>query len=296
MRTQLRILEYADDKLELLSKIGGDHLRTVRCATFSPCGRYLATASFDASVIVYEFRNGDFEEIHKLEGHENEIKGVVYSASGQFLATCSRDKSVWVWQVDEDEDYEVGSILQNHTADVKFVAWHPTEDVLVSGGYDCSIRFYRFDGEDWVTQQAIADAHQDTIWSGAFDSTGEYFVSVGADRAVKIWQRVPGNSISTSTWKKAVELVVEDTRWPLYSVAWNPLHNVIATGGGDKKVRFFTFDSNNTSLLLSGSTKLDDEVNGVSWNPKRADVLAVACEDGTVKLLQDKDIVNCSSC
>jgi hypothetical protein len=33
--------------------------------------------------------------------------------------------------VDEDEDYEVASILQNHTADVKFIAWHPREDVSV---------------------------------------------------------------------------------------------------------------------------------------------------------------------
>ena len=65
---------------------------------------------------------------------------------------------MWVWQVggadgDELEDFEVASILQTHTADVKFVAWHPNGDVglllftcssllsdriqmLVSGGYD----------------------------------------------------------------------------------------------------------------------------------------------------------------
>lgn len=108
---------------------------------------------------------------------------------------------------------------------------------MVSGGYDCSLRFYRYDGEDWVTQQAIADAHADTIWSGAFDSSGNYFVSVGADRTVKIWQRIPGDSISLSTWKKAIEHTVADTRWPLYSVAWNSFGNTIATGGGDKKIR-----------------------------------------------------------
>lgn len=34
-----------------------------------------------------------------------------------------------IFKVDEENDYEVASILQNHTADVKFLAWHPTEDV-----------------------------------------------------------------------------------------------------------------------------------------------------------------------
>lgn len=34
--------------------------------------------------------------------------------------------------VDEDEDVEVDAILQQHSGDVKFVTWHPQEDVCLS--------------------------------------------------------------------------------------------------------------------------------------------------------------------
>lgn len=56
----------------------------------------------------------------------------------------------------------------------------------MSGGYDCSLRFYYYDGDDWVTQQSILDAHDDTIWYGAFNSNGEYFATCGADSCIKV--------------------------------------------------------------------------------------------------------------
>ena len=31
--------------------------------------------------------------------------------------------------MDEEDDFSVSSILQPHTGDVKFVAWHPVEEV-----------------------------------------------------------------------------------------------------------------------------------------------------------------------
>jgi WD40 repeat protein len=67
------------------------------------------------------FYRNKFEEKHKLEGHENKVKCCKFSPTGEYLATCSWDKILWVWQVDEDEDYEVLSILQRHSGDVKFV-------------------------------------------------------------------------------------------------------------------------------------------------------------------------------
>ncbi|CAK5105723.1 unnamed protein product [Meloidogyne enterolobii] len=119
-----------------IGTIRGDQTRSIRWVCFSPCGRFLAAASFDATIIIYE-RNkssNEFEELHKLEGHECEVKCCSFSISGHYLATCSRDKTVWIWKVpfeNDDEDYEVLSILQQHTADVKFVVWHPREDVKI---------------------------------------------------------------------------------------------------------------------------------------------------------------------
>ncbi|KAL7078920.1 hypothetical protein ACQ4LE_001415 [Meloidogyne hapla] len=299
----------ADFKVSPLSlnKIGtirGDQTRSIRWVCFSPCGRFLAAASFDATIIIYE-RNktsNEFEELHRLEGHECEVKCCSFSISGHYLATCSRDKTVWVWKVpfeSDDEDYEVLSILQQHTADVKFVVWHPREDILVSGGYDCSIRFYIFDGEEWVTAQAIADAHDETVWSATFEPlTGQHLATVGGDKAIKIWtrdKRPEEEGESWCSWRVTVNLPIFETRWPLYAVVWNN-DGVIAVGGGDCLVRFFVFDEENTALSLLSSIRLPSEINCLAWRPKQQskqaiNYLAVASDDGHIHFLQVDSIV-----
>ena len=129
-------------KAEFVCKqvIDGTHSRTIRCVSWSPNGRALASAGFDGITAIWErdASSGDFECIATLEGHENEVKWVSWARSGTMLATCSRDKSVWIWAAEGgaanvdaggEKEFECLSVLNGHTQDVKVAKWHPTIDV-----------------------------------------------------------------------------------------------------------------------------------------------------------------------
>lgn len=81
------------------------HTKTVRGIAWSPSGKTLATASFDANIGIWSQDedeeggpSGEWECMSLLEGHETECKSVAYSNSGSLLASCSRDKTVWIWE------------------------------------------------------------------------------------------------------------------------------------------------------------------------------------------------------
>jgi WD40 repeat protein len=173
------------------------HTDEVYSVAFSNGGKWIASASFDQTVMVWDVASG--QRIDSLVG-TNKMNAAVFSPDDRFLATAGGDGDVRLWdtsnwlistpaakggaETPSRPPVTVKKVLPGDGQIVTSVAFSPDNKLIVSGGYDNTVKVW-----DAATGALIRTftGHTATVWAVGFSPDGKSIASASSDKTVKIW-------------------------------------------------------------------------------------------------------------
>ncbi|KIW07434.1 uncharacterized protein PV09_02274 [Verruconis gallopava] len=303
-----------------------DHEDEVWCLAFSNNGKYLATASKDKYVYIYDVDN-DFKKVHILAEHHAEVCYISWSPDDSKLVTCSREKdcTARIWNTATG-----GCIaeMRHFEHPVSAATWAPDSNTFVIGSQDHknSLSIYR------ILPPEASDEEYELVYTWSNDANMRIFdVALSPDGqklvALLVYQilvydfftrelinryefgKAMMTSVKISADSKHMLVGMNDNKIRLMAIDTG---EVLQTFEGHKQANFMiksVFGGANESFVVSGSEDskiyiwrttghfveaLDAHspgcVNAVAWHPRNHTLFASAGDDRKVKIWSNKGL------
>ena len=159
------------------------HSDATYCASASADGKWIASGSYDKSVILWDRVSG--KPVRTLQGHNGAIYDLDFDATSSLIATASADQTVKLWSIAGERLDTLGQ-PQGEVLSVRFA---PNGNHLFAAGVDRQIRKWQVVSrkEPAINPLLVARfAHEDDVLQIAFLS-GDRLISTSVDRTVKLW-------------------------------------------------------------------------------------------------------------
>ena len=124
-----------------LYRVVSGHMGWVRSICFDPANSWFVTGSADRTIKVWDLASGGLKLT--LTGHIEQVTGLAVSDRHPYMFSCGLDKQVKCW------DLEYNKVIRHyhgHLSGVYALKVHPTLDVLMTGGRDCTCRYVLTNG------------------------------------------------------------------------------------------------------------------------------------------------------
>lgn len=184
----LEDMEHDRDQLpqKVLYRLAG-HTDEVWYVQFSHNGQYLASASKDATVIVWDWARLSAGEIrvseaakYRLEGHDLDICFLSWAPNDLRLLTCGSDHTVRLWDTTTGQ---CNCVFRKHKDQVMACVWMPHGRTFFSGSNDKQIIEW-----DVATGESIATYDPGTrVMDLALSTDGSKLVCCGADKNIHVF-------------------------------------------------------------------------------------------------------------
>lgn len=247
---------------------------------WSADGKYVAAASEDYLVTIYEADNGD---VFNVLEHSQGIDGLTWSHKGSLLVTGEERATLddgstqgWIRVFDVAEGKEIKAIDFGNTVNELFF----TEDdqYLLAVGHG-AVKIYNV--ADWSLAQTLKLEYHVIFTSGVFSPDGKYVLAVGQGGNAR------GNAYLWE-WESGTLLkMFNHTGKKIESVSWHPNGQYIAHAGHDPYIYVYRvadiLEYENDSIPVAHKVWAGDNAEYIDFNADGS-FLSSAHQNGLIKL------------
>mgnify|MGYP002784243792 CR=1 FL=1 len=245
------------DKPELILQNG--HSERSDGLVFSPDSRYLATASTDSTIRIWDATTGN--ELRVLAGHTAAVRTVSFSADGKLLASGGADGKIKIWDVVTGREL---ADLAGHKGRINALAFSRDGKLLASGGIDQIIKLWDVAAR---TELRTLAGHSGWVTALVFNADGRQLISGSADKSIKLWAVPTGQTLQTITAHREA----------IANLALNPAGDLLASGGADSAARLWRLPQLNAEPTFSFNFPAG-RIVALSFSADGQNVLAVSNE------------------
>jgi WD40 repeat protein/DNA-binding XRE family transcriptional regulator len=243
------------------------HNHTIVTIAISPDERYLATASWEGGLTVWDLARG-FSIWTTCLIHP--VWVLAFAPDGRTLVSAGLDGQIHLW------DVATGGVLQtlvDHSGPVFRLAWSRDGRWLASAGFDAQIRLWA-NAEEPASRLQLTpfqrlSGHTSMVTGLAFAPDGQTLASAAWDLTVKLW------AIHTG---RVIETIPFPTRHS--DLAWSPDGRLLAAGALDPTLWVWDLEEH------SQRTEFDEQttaVHSLAFTPD-SHTLVTAHEDGALRV------------
>ncbi|KAH8675712.1 WD40-repeat-containing domain protein [Xylariales sp. PMI_506] len=255
------------------------HRKPIAQVRISPDGRWIASASADGTIKIWEASTG--KHVDTFVGHMAGVSTVAWSPDSKTLASGSDDKAIRLWDRVTGRPRRARPLLGHHNY-VYCLAFSPKGNILASGSYDEAV--FLWDVRAGRLMRSLP-AHSDPVSGIDFSRDGTLVVSCSTDGLTRIWDTSTGQCLRT---------MVHEDNPPVTSVCFAPNGRYVLAFSMDSCIRLWDYVSGSVKKTYQGHVNAAFSIGGCFGCVDGENAfVAAASEDGDIVLwdVRSKEVV-----